>query len=365
MGTVGRPSIAIHLSDSEQSELKKLSTQRKIAADLQTRAQIVLLAAQGMSNVAISKEVRLGAQTVGKWRKRFAADGTSGLYDEQRPGAPRKHGDDVIEAVIAKTLQEKPKGASHWSTRLLAANCELSKSTIARVWQAFRLQPHRQTTFKLSADPLFIEKVRDVVGIYLNPPDKAMVLCVDEKSQIQALNRTQPIIPMTPGQVEQGTHDYERHGTTTLFAALDIATGKVVGQCHQRHRAEEFKKFLNKIKRETPKDLDIHLVMDNYATHKTPMIQKWLKRNERFHFHFVPTSSSWLNQVERWFGILTQRLLKRSVHFSVAELEKDLRSFIDVNNENPKPFVWMKTADEILESIARFCCHLQAEQGNL
>lgn len=365
MAILGRPVVTIELSDSERDELQRLCRQRKIAADLQTRASIVLLAATGMSNKCIAEQVGVSAHTAGKWRKRYAQDGIAGLYDEQRPGAPRQHGDDVIEAVIAKTLQEKPRGASHWSTRLLAQQTGLSKSTISRVWQAFRLQPHRQETFKLSSDPLFIEKVRDVVGVYLNPPDKAMVMCVDEKSQIQALNRTQPIIPMTPGQVEQGTHDYERHGTTTLFAALDIATGKVVGDCYQRHRAEEFRKFLNKINREVPSDLDVHLVLDNYATHKTPMIQKWLGRNKRFHFHFVPTSSSWLNQVERWFGILTQRLLKRSVHFNVKELEVDLHDFIDANNEDPKPFIWTKNADQILEAIARKCSHLQAEQGLL
>ena len=363
MVTMGRPVVAIHLTESERSDLRRLHRQRKIAADLQVRALIVLLAADGMSNRAIAEAAGVSAHTAGKWRKRYAQNGIAGLYDEQRLGAPRKHGDDVVEAVIAKTLQEKPRGASHWSTRLMAEHCGLSKSSISRIWQAFRLQPHRQETFKLSSDPLFIEKVRDVVGVYLNPPDKALVLCVDEKSQIQALNRTQPIIPMTPGQVEQGTHDYERHGTTTLFAALDVATGKVVGECYQRHRAEEFRKFLNKIKREVPDDLDVHLVMDNYATHKTPAIQRWLERNKRFHFHFVPTSSSWLNQVERWFGLLTQRLLKRSVHFSVKELEADLHAFINANNENPKPFVWTKTASQILESIARKCSHMQAEQG--
>lgn len=365
MPAMGRPVVAIELNDAERAELRQLSQQRKIAADLKVRAQVVLLAADGLANKSIAEKVGLSAQTVGKWRKRYASNGVAGLYDEPRPGAPRKYGDDVIESIIATTLQEKPRAASHWSTRLMADHVGLSKSTISNVWQAFRLQPHRQKTFKLSSDPLFIEKVRDVVGLYINPPDKALVLCVDEKSQIQALNRTQPIIPMTIGQVEQGTHDYERHGTTTLFAALDIATGKVVGECYQRHRAEEFRKFLNKINRETPEHLDVHLVMDNYATHKTPMIQKWLERHKRFHFHFVPTSSSWLNQVERWFGLLTQRLLKRSVHFSVEELERDLKAFIDANNESSKPFAWTKSADQILESIARFCSHLQAEQGLL
>lgn len=365
MPVMGRPVIAIELSAVDRSELQHLSRQRKIASDMKIRAMIILLAAEGMSNVSIAAQVGYSAQTVGKWRKRFAANGIAGLYDEQRPGAPRKYGDDVIESIIATTLEQKPKAASHWSTRLMAEHVGLSKSMISNVWRAFRLQPHRQETFKLSSDPLFIEKVRDVVGLYLNPPDKALVMCVDEKTQIQALNRTQPLMPMTLGQVEQGTHDYERHGTTTLFAALDIATGKVVGECYQRHRAIEFKKFLNKIKREVPEEFDVHLVMDNYSTHKTPMIQKWLERNKRFHFHFVPTSSSWLNQVERWFGLLTQRLLKRSVHFSVAGLEADLKKFIDNNNVNPKPFVWTKPADQILESIARFCSHLQAEHGLL
>lgn len=360
---VGRPTTPIELSDDERAELRSLARRKKIAADLSIRCRIVLMAADGARNTAIADAVGVSGQTVGKWRKRFADGGVAGLFDEPRPGAPRQHGDDKIEQLIATTLERTPPHATHWSTRMLAVHCGVSQSTVSRVWRAFRLQPHRHESFKLSKDPLFIEKVRDVVGLYLNPPDKALVLCVDEKSQVQALNRTQPLIPMRPGQAERGTHDYERHGTTTLFAALDTATGQVIGQCHRRHRSSEFQRFLNKIDKETPADLDVHLVLDNYATHKTPAIQRWLKRHPRFHLHFTPTSSSWLNQVERWFGHLTQRLLKRGVHLSVRQLEQDLQAYIGAHNQEAKPFAWVKSADDILESVARFCGYLQAEQG--
>lgn len=361
---MGRPTVQITLTADERSEIEALSRQKKIAADMQTRARIVLLAADGANNGTISAKTGMSRQSVGKWRRRFAAQGLAGLYDSPRPGAPRRYGDDKIEEIIATTLEQTPKDSTHWSTRSLAAHSGLSRETIGRIWRAFRLQPHRHETFKLSKDPLFIEKVRDVVGLYLNPPDRALVLCVDEKSQIQALNRTQPLIPLRPGQAERGTHDYERHGTSTLFAALDIASGKVIADCFQRHRATEFRKFLNQIDAEVPQALDVHLVMDNYATHKTPMIQRWMERHKRFHVHFVPTSSSWLNQVERWFGLLTQRLLKRGVHLNVQSLERDIMEYVAVHNGKAQPFVWTKSADEILASIARFCSRLQREQGH-
>ena len=278
-----------------------------------------------------------------------------GLLDEPRPGAPRTISDSEVERVIAKTLHEKPREATHWSSRIMAKATGLSQSAVVRIWHAFGLQPHRSETFKLSTDPLFIEKVRDVVGLYLNPPDRALVLCVDEKSQIQALDRTQPILPMMPGVPERRTHDYSRHGTTTLFAALNIATGKVIGEVHRRHRAKEFLAFLRTIDEATPAKLDVHLVMDNYGTHKTPSVKAWMARHPRFHAHFTPTSSSWLNQVERWFATLTERQIRRGTHRSTVELEQAIRNYLPANNRNPKPFIWTKTADQILESIKRFC----------
>lgn len=358
---VGRPTTPISLTLEERSELQALCRKKKIAADLKQRAQVILLADTALKNTAIATKVNFSNWTVGKWRRRFAENGIAGLYDEPRPGAPRQYGDDAIEAVIATTLEKKPENSTHWSTRSMAKKCGMSRTMVSEIWRAFRLQPHREETFKISKDPYFMEKTRDVVGLYLNPPDKALVLCVDEKSQIQALNRTQPLIPMKPGQAERRSHDYERHGTTTLFAALDTASGQVIADCYKRHRAQEFRKFLNTINRQVPSNLDVHLIMDNYATHKTPEIQRWLKRNKRFHFHFTPTSSSWLNQVERWFGLLTQNLLKRSVHLSVQDLEKDLMKYVDNSNKDAKPFTWTKTADQILESVARYCGRLSEE----
>jgi transposase len=261
----------------------------------------------------------------------------------------------VVEQVIAKTLHEKPRTATHWSSRAMAKSSGLSQSAVVRIWRAFGLQPHRAETFKLSTDPLFIEKVRDIVGLYMNPPDRALVLCVDEKSQIQALDRTQPILPMMPGVPERRTHDYSRHGTTTLFAALNIATGKVIGELHRRHRSQEFLQFLRTIDETVPKRLEVHLVMDNYGTHKTPTVKRWLARNPRFHVHFTPTSASWINQVERWFATLTERQIRRGTHRSTVELENAIRDYLALNNRDPKPFVWTKTADQILESIKRFC----------
>jgi len=281
-----------------------------------------------------------------------------GLLDEPRPGAPRKFDDARVEQLIATTLNERPREATHWSTRLLAKKLKMSQSTVSRVWRAFGLQPHRSETFKLSTDPLFIDKVRDIVGLYLNPPTKAMVLCVDEKSQIQALDRTQPILPLVPGLPERRTHDYKRHGTTTLFAALDLATGKVIGELHRRHRSKEFLAFLRTIEANAPPPLDVHLIMDNYGTHKTPAVKGWLARHPRFHVHFTPTSGSWLNLVERWFALISERQIKRGTHRSTLELERAIREYLNIYNEEPKPFVWTKTADELLASVARFCSRI-------
>jgi transposase len=345
----------IVLTVEENNRLLEWTRRHKTSQALALRARIVLACQHDRSNREIGRQLCITPQTVGKWRGRFQAARLQGLLDEPRPGAPRTISDEKVERVIAKTLHEKPREATHWSSRLMAKASGLSQSAVMRIWHAFGLQPHRAETFKLSTDPLFIEKVRDIVGLYLNPPDRALLLCVDEKSQIQALDRTQPILPMMPGVPERRTHDYSRHGTTTLFAALNIATGKVIGEVHRRHRAKEFLAFLRTIDEATPAKLEVHLVMDNYGTHKTPSVKAWMARHPRFHAHFTPTSSSWLNQVERWFATLTQRQIRRGTHRSTVELEQAIRSYLDTNNRNPKPFVWTKTADEILESIKRFC----------
>ncbi|GAB4729893.1 IS630 family transposase [Mycobacterium avium subsp. hominissuis] len=300
---------------------------------------------------------RLGVSrpTVGKWRSRFVERGLEGLVDEPRPGGPRTIGDDRIEEVLVATLERQPADATHWSRALMAAECGLSKSTVGRIWKAFRLQPHLVDTFKISNDPQFVDKVRDVVGLYLDPPDKALVLCVDEKSQIQALDRSAPVLPMMPGMPERRSHDYVRHGITTLFAALDVATGEIIGSIHRRHRTEEFKKFLTKLDKQVPADLHVHLICDNLSTHKAPAVTKWLVAHPRFHMHFTPTYSSWLNQVERWFALLTDKKLRRGVHRSIQALEKDIRNWIDTWNKDPQPFIWTKTADEILERLTAYC----------
>jgi transposase len=292
---------------------------------------------------------------VGKWRRRYVEQRLDGLLDAPRSGAPRTIDDARVDAVIAKTLETTPEAATHWSTRTMAREMGMTQTAVSRIWRAFGLQPHRQDTFKLSSDPLFVDKVRDIVGLYLNPPLKAMVLCVDEKSQIQALDRTQPLLPLAPGIPERRTHDYMRHGTTTLFAALDIATGEVIGELHRRHRSSEFLQFLRTIEASVPGELDVHLVMDNYGTHKTPSIKSWLARHSRFHVHFTPTSASWLNQVERWFATLTDKHIRRATHRSTRQLEQAIRHYLEVHNANAKPFVWTKTADDILASIERFC----------
>jgi transposase len=351
----GRPIPKLMLGAEERETLLGWARRPKTAQALALRARIILACAEGSSNSVVSARMRLSKQTVGKWRARFVAKRLEGLLDEPRPGAPRQIGDAQVEGVITLTLESAPSNATHWSTRLMARRCGMSQSAISRIWRAFALQPHRSETFKLSRDPLFIEKVRDIVGLYLNPPERALVLCVDEKAQIQALDRTQPLLPMRPGQIERRTHDYERHGTTSLFAALEMASGNVIGECHRRHRAVEFRQFLDTVDGVTPAALDVHLILDNYGTHKTALIQRWLVRHPRYHLHFTPTGSSWINLVERWFATLTERQLRRAAHRSTRELELALRHYVETYNQDPKPFVWTKTADEILEAVARFC----------
>jgi transposase len=352
---MARLAVAIDLSVEERGELEGLSRRRRTAQGLAQRAQIVLLAAEGLENKAIAQRVGAVENTVGKWRRRFAEHRLDGLYDEPRPGRPRQIGDEEIAETIRLTLETTPRNATHWSLRSMGRAVGHSPSTIHRIWQAFSLQPHRTETFKLSKDPLFVEKVRDIVGLYMAPPEHAIVLCVDEKSQIQALDRTQPVLPMRPGQPERRSHDYTRHGTLSLFAALDVATGKVISKCYPRHRSAEFLKFLREIEANVPDDLDVHLVMDNYATHKTPAIRKWLAAHPRWHVHLTPTSASWINQVERFFADLTGRQIRRGVHRSTRELEDAITSYIEAHNDSPKPFKWTKSADDILATIKRFC----------
>ncbi|MGE4370513.1 MAG: IS630 family transposase [Burkholderiaceae bacterium] len=351
----GRPKTELVLSDAERERLTALTLRRKSAQAMALRARIVLGCADGMENKAVAMRQRVTPQTVSKWRARFVEHRLEGLLDAPRPGAPRSIDDARVDAVIARTLESIPVGATHWSTRTMAREMGVSQTAVTRIWRAFGLQPHRQETFKLSSDPLFVEKVRDIVGLYLDPPLKAMVLCVDEKSQIQALDRTQPILPLAPGIPERRTHDYMRHGTTTLFAALDIATGEVIGELHRRHRSSEFLQFLRTVEANVPSGLDVHLVMDNYGTHKTPTIRNWFARHPRFQVHFTPTSASWLNQVERWFATLTTQYIRRGTHRSTRQLEQAIKQYLDINNANPKPFHWVKSADDILASIQRFC----------
>lgn len=351
----GRIAPKIELTEPEERTLCSWARARKTGQALALRAQIVLLAAQGLQNLEIADRLDVTRDTVGRWRKRFASERLRGLTDMPRSGRPRSVADDQVAEVIRTTLETKPRNATHWSTRSMAEELGMSQSTVSRIWRAFGLQPHRSETFKLSTDPLFVEKVHDVTALYLDPPERAVVLCVDEKSQVQALERTQPVLPMRFGQVERRTWDYVRHGTTTLFAALNTATGHVIGSLHRRHRAQEFLKFLRKIDAEVPPHLDVHLILDNYTTHKTEKVKRWLLRHARFHLHFIPTYSSWLNLVERWFAELTQKKLRRSSHSSVRRLEKDIKEWVEIHNEDPRPFVWTKTADEILSSIARFC----------
>jgi len=350
---MGRPKLLLILTLEERETLERWARRPKSAQALAQRARIVLVCAQGKSNTAVAAELGWGAHTVGKWRARFVAR-LDGLLDEPRSGAPRQVTDAQVERVITLTLESTPANATHWSTRLMVRRCGMSQSAISRIWRAFALQPHRSETFKLSRDP-FIEKVRDIVGLYLDPPERALGLGVDEKAQIQALDRTQPLLPLRPSQVERRTHDYARHGTTSLFAALDLKTGRVTGECHRRHRSIEFRQFLDTVDQAVPPALDVHLILDNYGTHKTPLIQRWLAKRPRYHLHFTPTGASWTNLVERWFATLTERQLRRGVHRSPRELEAAIRRYLDQHNRNPKPFVWTKTADQIFASIARFC----------
>ena len=353
----------ITLSEAERSTLERLVRRRKVSRGDAQRAAIVLRAAEGKNNCEIADIVGVTRQTVRTWRERFAEHRLDGLDDEPRCGAPRKIGDDRIEAIVVKTLETKPDNATHWSTRGMAKASGVSTSTVNRIWKAFSLQPHRTETFKLSTDPQFVEKVRDIVGLYMSPPQNALVVCVDEKSQIQALDRTQPVLPMRMGQVERRTHDYDRHGTTTLFAGFiaavsvktDVKAGSVIGKCMPRHRAQEFRAFLDEVQRNVPKDLDIHVVMDNASSHKTEMIQRWFAKRPRWHMHFTPTSSSWINQVERFFALLAEKQIKRGAHTSVKALIADIMAFIAKRNADPTPLRWTKSANDILASIERYC----------
>jgi transposase len=355
MAERGRPKALLELSDDERAQLESWARRRTSAQALAQRSRIVLACASGLTNAHVAAQERVSAATVGKWRSRFVRDRLDGLVDEPRPGRPRTIDDAKVEEVIVRTLETQPKHATHWSTRSMAAQVGLSREGVGRIWRAFGLQPHRVETWKLSRDPLFIDKVKDICGLYLAPPERAVVLCVDEKSQIQALDRTAPILPMRPGIPERQTHDYKRSGTSSLYAALDLTSGQVIHALRQRHRAIEFKKFLGQIDREVPGHLAVHLVLDNASTHKTPAIKRWLATHPRFHLHFTPTSSSWLNLVERWFAELTTKQLQRGAHRSVRELNADIRAWITTWNDDPKPYVWTKTAEQILDSIARFC----------
>jgi transposase len=352
--------VQIDLSEQERAQLQSWARRHTSAQALALRSRVVLLAAEGLNNTEIAERLGVHRPMVRKWRGRFAQHRLDGLIDEPRPGKPRTITDEQVEEVIVKTLESTPKDATHWSTRSMAREVGLTQSAVLRIWHAFGLQPHRQETWKLSKDPQFVAKVRDVVGLYLNPPERAVVLCVDEKSQIQALDRSAPILPMLPGTPQRATHDYKRAGTSSLYAALDITSGQVIGSLHARHRAIEFKKFLQSIDREVPPELDVHVILDNSSTHKTPAIKKWLLAHPRFVLHFTPTSSSWLNLVERWFSELTSKKLRRGAHRSVRELNTDIRAWIADWNEDPHPYVWMKTADQILESIARYCNRITA-----
>jgi putative transposase len=352
----------VMLEPEQREQLESFATSRTLPHALVVRARVVLMAAGGMQNIDIAREVGLSRETVGKWRRRFARHGLQGLYDEVRPGRPRRIADERIAELINKTLSSKPEGATHWSCRSMAEAIGLSRCTVQRVWNAFGLQPHRHKYFKLSNDPFFVEKVRDIVGLYLNPPEDALVLCVDEKSQCQALERTQPLLPMGLGYVEGLTHDYVRHGTTTLFAALDIANGQVLTQCKPRHRHQEFLSFLRHIEANIPQQLDVHIVLDNYAAHKHPRVKGWGARHPRYHFHFTPNYSSWLNQVERWFGLITQRAIRRGSFRSVKELVEKIQAFVAAYNKQTKPFMWYATADSIFEKLGRVCESISGTQ---
>jgi len=355
MGHPGKSAKEVVLTDGERETLERWARRHTSAQALALRCRIVLACAEGGSNIEVGAAVGLDRKTVGKWRNRFVEGRLEGLHDEPRPGAPRTVTDDAVESVIVKTLEETPLDATHWSTRSMTKATGMSQSAVSRIWRDFGLKPHLVDTFKLSPDPLFVEKVRDIVGLYVNPPEAALVLCVDEKTQIQALDRTSPVLPLRPGLPERRTHDYVRGGTTNLYAALDVASGHVIADMTERHRAVEFRRFLNLINRGVPEQLDVHLVVDNVATHKTPEIHRWLLRHPRFHLHFTPTYSSWINLVERWFAELTNKWLRRGTHRSTKELESSIAEWIEHWNDEPKPFVWHKSADQILDTLANYC----------
>jgi transposase len=357
MNKGGRPKPVLTLTDDERQKLETWAHRPKSTQRLATRARIVLACADGLDNQEVAARLGINTATVGKWRGRFLESRLDGLADEPRPGAPRTITDEIVERVVTKTLEEKPKAATHWSTRRMAEAVGLSQTAISRVWRAFGLKPHLSETFKLSTDPFFVEKVRDVVGLYMSPPENAIVLSVDEKSQVQALDRTQPLLPMTPGQAERGTHDYVRNGTTSLFAALNVATGRVIGKCYRRHRQQEFLKFLNEIDAQIEREpgVEIHLILDNYGTHKTAAVKRWFERHPEYRLHFTPTSGSWLNQVERFFAAITEQRIRRGVFRSVAALEKAIMEYLAAHNENPRPFVWTANADLILDRVKRVC----------
>ena len=355
--SIGRPLEALVLQPEEQAKLELMARRPKTDQRTAQRARIVLDCAAGLSNTAVAAKRGVTLQTVGKWRARFLAGRLGALGDLPRSGQPRKLSDAKVEEVVTRTLEERPAHATHWSTRTMAKASGLNQNAIVRIWRAFGLKPHLAETFKLSTDPFFVEKVRDVVGLYVNPPEqtRAVVLCVDEKSQVQALDRSQPVLPMRPGQAERRTHDYYRHGTTSLFAALEVATGRIIGRCQARHRHQEFVGFLDQVEQSVPADKEIHLVLDNYATHKTPKVAAWFQRHPRYHLHFTPTSASWLNQIERWFAKITEQRIRRGVFKSVDDLIAAIDDYIAAHNQNPKPFVWTASADLILGRVQRFC----------
>jgi len=351
----GRPTLPLTVTSEENEKLTLLARRPKTSQALALRARIVLAIESGLNNSQVAEKLGVTKPTVGKWRERFRLHRLEGLLDEPRPGAPRSITDKQVEAVVTQTLESMPENATHWSTRMMAKKAGLSQTAVARIWRAFGLQPHRVENFKLSKDPQFVEKVRDIVGLYMNPPERAMVLCVDEKSQVQALNRTQPILPLSPGVPARQTHDYERHGVTSLFAAMDVASGVTISNCYRRHRHQEFLSFLKLIDENVPADLDVHLVMDNYGTHKVAKVRNWLTRRPRYHIHFTPTGASWLNLVERLFAEVTERCVRRGSHTAVRALEQAMLGYLDQRNEDPKPFVWAASADMILGKVERIC----------
>ena len=352
---IGRPTKPLHVTTEEKEKLILLARRPKSAQALAMRARIVLGCEEGLSNSAVAERLQITGATVCKWRERFRVSRLEGLLDEPRPGAPRSITDAQIEAVVTQTLETMPENSTHWSTRLMAQKAGLSQNAIVRIWRAFGLQPHRVENFKFSKDPQFVEKVRDIVGLYLNPPDRAIVLCVDEKSQVQALNRTEPILPLAPGVPARQSHDYERHGVTSLFAAMDVASGVTISTCYRRHRHQEFLRFLNEIEENLPAKLDVHLVMDNYGTHKVAKVRSWLARHPRYHVHYTPTSGSWLNLVERLFAEVTERCVRRGSHTAIRKLEKAMLDYLDQRNQSPKPFVWTADADLILGKVELLC----------